>query len=250
MMHTIGQRLQGWTWLVFGLGIAVIAGAAVLLGTLVGKGGGIPGSTSGAFSTLNTYCNALKSQDYGTAYKQLDNNTHTAFTIVDFTLYSEDNAGAGKVQNCSVKSVNSGTTQATGIVDYVYNTNKTQSSNYMLHYEQNTWRIANVSISTPSSTLHAYCEALKKQDYPAAYDLVSGSIRSKDTLAQFTQRTDRFVQDGGGIASCQATNVSDTGADAQGTIVYTSNRGKTATLDYTMVLENGAWKMVSQQIHA
>jgi len=76
------------------------------------KGGG-PKALSGPAATLDSYCNALKNQQYATAYNLLDDNTKSRYSLNDLTLSFNRNAGAGKVKSCNVGTANNTSSPST-----------------------------------------------------------------------------------------------------------------------------------------
>ena len=151
--------------------------------------------------------------------------------------------------DCHVVNVQSTDTQGTGTVAYTYDNKSTRSIKYTLKSDANgDWQITNVLISTPSIVLNRYCDALKRQDYTTAYSFVSNDVKVQETLQQYSIKTKRFALAGGkGIASCTISNIVNGGAQAAGTITYTSMQGKVATVDYVLVEESGIWKLDSEQ---
>jgi limonene-1,2-epoxide hydrolase len=225
---------------------SVILAALLIFGVVTYN---VLNATPSPTKTLNTYCTALKAQDYGTAYKQFNSATKQLFNVVEFVQYASDNAGAGAVTNCHVVSAHNTDTQGIGTIAYTYNDRSTRSINYKLASDANgDWYITNVLISTPSIVLNSYCDAVKRQDYATAYKLVSNDVRVQETEAQYATHTKRFAAAGGkGIASCIVSNIVNGGAQAAGTITYTSLQGKEATVDYVLVEESGVWKLDSEQ---
>jgi len=233
-------------WLVPAIYGGAILAAVVIFGLVTYN---ILNATPTSSKTLNTYCTALKTQDYGTAYKQFDPSTQKLFSVIEFVQYASDNAGAGKVADCQVKNVQSTNTQSTGNVAYTYANKSVRSVNYKLSSNTNgDWKITNVLISTPSIVLDSYCNAVKQQDYATAYAFVSNDVKVQETEGQYATKTKRFGLAGGkGVASCSVSNIVNGGAQAAGTITYTSVQKKVAIVDYVLVEESGIWKLDSEQ---
>lgn len=198
--------------------------------------------------TLTAYCNALKRGDYGTAFKQLDETTQQTFNVIAFTQYSEDNEGAGTVKDCLVANVQASSNSASGTIRYTFANKSNHAIGYALSYIGSSWFITNASISTPKTTLTDYCNALLKQDFKTAFNLVSNDVRTMETEAQFATRTQAFLQAGGGnVTSCAVSNIINSGSSATGTLTFTSASKKTAVIDFELSLESGAWRLVSEQ---
>jgi hypothetical protein len=97
-------------------------------------------------------------------------------------------------------------------------------------------------------TLITYCNAIKQQDFATAYSQVSSSVKSQRTEAQFASSMQQFLKAGGSsLARCSVSNVASSGANAAGTITFTSTSGKIAVIDFVLVDENGLWRLESEQ---
>jgi hypothetical protein len=197
---------------------------------------------SSASLTLTTYCNALVMGDYQTAYNQFSSAAQSQIgTEAQFATI----ATSTRVKNCSVSNVNDAT--GIGTVTYLRGDGNTVSANDTLIKENGSWKInAQQFISTPTETLLTYCSSLMSQDYQSAYDQLSSSQHSQQTEAQFAANFNGIK-----VTQCNVTNVNDTAGT--GTIDYTlSNGSSTAQIafDYTLVKENGTWKINTEQKHA
>ena len=87
----------------------------------------------------------------------------------------------------------------------------------------------------PTLTLSNYCGALKTGDYQSAYNELSSAVQSQETESQFA--SDHNIN----ITDCTVSNVDDTAGT--GTISYTASNGASEVDDYTLVNENGTWKI-------
>ncbi len=191
--------------------------------------------------TLTTYCNALVMGDYQMAYDQFSSaaqsqiGTEAQFAAVAATI---------KVKDCTVTNVNDAT--GNGAVTYVRGDGNKVSANETLVKENGAWKInAQQFISTPTETLLTYCSALKSQDYQTAYDQLSSNQHSQQSEAQFAANFNGIK-----VTECTVSNVNDTAGT--GTITYSVSSGNSVVqvvLDYTLVKENGAWKINSEQKH-
>src|SRR5207248_610970 len=103
-----------------------------------------------------------------------------------------------------------------------------------------------VNRSTSTKTLDAFCSALKGGNYPTAYNQLSSGLQAKfGSEAAFAAG---YANNGGlgKVTSCSVGSVDD-GAGT-GTINYTFSGGSALVVDYTLVNENGTWKINDQQL--
>jgi hypothetical protein len=188
--------------------------------------------------TLTTYCNAMVGGDYQTAYNQFSSSAQSQIgTEAQFAAF----ATSLKLKDCTVSNVND--TAGTGTVTYIRGDGNKVSAVETLVKENGTWKIkAQQFISSPTETLLTYCSALKTQDYQTAYSQLSSSAQSQETEAQFAANFNSIK-----VTECAVSNVNDTAGTAM--ITYTLGDGRTAVLYYTLVNENAAWKINSEQTH-
>lgn len=99
------------------------------------------------------------------------------------------------------------------------------------------------SSSTPTQTLTDYCKALKNADYQAAFNQFSGGIKGI-TESQFAALFKLYGQ----VTQCTPSNVKDSAGTGSASITF-ANLG-TIVYDYTLVNENGSWKISSQSHHS
>ncbi len=197
---------------------------------------------SGPSSTLNAYCNALKNQNYQTAYQQLDTSSQRKFSLSDFTRYVSDNNGAGRVTDCVVSNVNATSARGSGTINYTYASGGMRAVGYTLSSEGNSWRIANVVVSTPDMTLKSYCDALNRRDYPTAYSQFSTGFKSALSEPEFAHRFSAA-----GITGCQPSAIQRDGPIATSIITYADNKGNTIIFNAYLINDNGVWKIDTQQ---
>lgn len=91
--------------------------------------------------------------------------------------------------------------------------------------------------STPTQTLTNYCSALKNADYHSAYNEFGGK---GVTESQYTALLKLY----GKVTDCMPSNVKDSAGT--GTISITFANLGNVVYDYTLVNENGTWKIHSQ----
>lgn len=92
-------------------------------------------SISTPTETLLSYCSALKSQDYQTAYDQLSNAAQSQETEAQFAA----NFNGVTLTECKVSNVND--PAGTGSITYTFANGRTGTFDYTLVDEHNTWKI-------------------------------------------------------------------------------------------------------------
>jgi len=186
--------------------------------------------------TLNTYCTDLKAGDYQGAYNELSSAAQSQETEAQFA----SNFGTNKVSNCTVNNVND--TASTGTISYTGANGVSLVADYTLVSENSTWKIKTEQPrSTPTLTLATFCNSLKTRDYQTAYNELSSAAQSQETEAQFAAN-----YSSGHLTDCMVSNVNDTAGT--GTISYTASNGVSVVADYTLVNENGTWKIKTEKV--
>ncbi len=99
--------------------------------------------------------------------------------------------------------------------------------------------------SSPTKTLTQYCNDFKAGDFNSAYDLLSSNVQSTVSRSQYIAE-EQGVNQAGGVTNCSVTNVNESDPSATGNIVYTFGDGRTLTGRYTLVLQNGTWKISNE----
>jgi hypothetical protein len=94
--------------------------------------------------------------------------------------------------------------------------------------------------STPTTALNAYCDALKQQDYQAAYKLLSQAQQKGINEAQFSANFSKAT-----VNDCPVASSDDKAGT--GTLDYTLSNGNEITVDYTLVQESGVWKIQTEK---
>ena len=92
--------------------------------------------TSTATETLNSFCSALKSQDYQSAFSDLSSAQQGQVGSADQLASA---FSSNKVTDCSVSNGND--SAGTGTISYTYADGSTQAFNYTLVNENNAWLI-------------------------------------------------------------------------------------------------------------
>ena len=189
--------------------------------------------------TLSTYCTALDSGDTQTAYNQL--SAHLQSEIGSESAFASFIA-ADSIKGCIASGVNDAA--GTGTITYLRSDGNKTSAAATLTNEQGSWKISALqTLSTPTETLLTYCSSLQSQDYTVAYDQLSSSAQSQETEAQFAANFS-----GSTLSECKVSNVDDTAGT--GSITYTFANGNGGVFDYTLVKENGHWKLATETKHS
>lgn len=194
--------------------------------------------------TLTNFCAALKAGDYQTAYNLFSPKFQGQVGTLDQYVAS---LGSAKVTDCTVSNVDD--SAGTGTIALV-TSNGPGTFDETLVNQNGTWKIDSSqaqatptpsAASTPTTTLQAYCDALKGGDYHTAYSLFSSAVQSQTSETQFAASFSSKVTD------CTLSNVNDTAGT--GTISYTYADGSTQVFDYTLVNANGTWAIDSEKAH-
>lgn len=198
---------------------------------------------SGPAATLTNYCNALKTQDYTTAYNLLDDNAKGQYSLDDLTLSFNSNGGEGKVKSCTVNIANNTTSSPANIaLNFTYDNNATKTTTYTLVGAGNDWKITNEKVSSPDETLTTYCQALGKQNFRLAYNQLSSAAKGKVSEKTFVNQLSS-----NGVTGCQATKAQENGSTATSTVTYVATFGVTRDAPTTLINELGTWKIEDQK---
>jgi pSer/pThr/pTyr-binding forkhead associated (FHA) protein len=99
--------------------------------------------------------------------------------------------------------------------------------------------------STPTKTLQAYCDALKRGDAQGAFNQLSAHAQSQTSVQRIASGIQAFNTPVlGGIRNCTVSNIQENGSSATGSItISVNNVNQTVIIDFTLVNENGTWKL-------
>jgi ABC-type transporter MlaC component len=97
--------------------------------------------------------------------------------------------------------------------------------------------------STPTQTLTAYCSALKNADYQTAYNQFSNGIKGLSE-SQYAALLKLY----GKVTNCTPSNVND--SSGSGTINLSFANLGNVVFDYTLVNDNGTWKVKNQTVRS
>ena len=101
--------------------------------------------------------------------------------------------------------------------------------------------------STSQDTLTIFCNALEARDYITQYDQLSSTLQSQATEAQYAAQVQQTDKRMGSITGCTLSNVSEGDSSATATLTLTRSNGTTVDELYTLIKENGLWKIDSIQ---
>lgn len=192
-------------------------------------------------STLNAFCDALKSGDYQTAYNQFSSGVQSQIAEAQFAAAYVDasSLGLGKITNCTVSNVNDAA--GSGTISITFASGNTVVYDDTFVNQSGPWKInSQQPRSSPTLTLIFFCSALESGNLPAAYNQLSSGRQSQQTEAQFASLWTSTVN------SCMVSNINDTAGT--GSINFTFANGGSNIRDYTLIDENGNWKIVSGQL--
>ena len=135
-------------------GLFIVAIGVVLIALVVGSvvfflNHSFAASGNPASQTLTTYCNALKSGDYQTAYAQLASSMKSQLKESDFA-YSWQ---AEKVSSCTVDGNSTGAASCTstscpGSITFFYSNGSSSTDQYQLIQENGQWKIQSQTSSS------------------------------------------------------------------------------------------------------
>ena len=223
-------------WIILGtIGALVLIAGLVLIVILVAAIGPSP------TGTLNAYCSALKSGDYQTAYNQFSSGVQSQIAEAQFAAAYVDasSLGLGKITNCTVSNVNDAA--GSGTISITFASGNTVVYDDTFVNQSGPWKInSQQPRSSPTLTLIFFCSALESGNLPAAYNQLSSGRQSQQTEAQFASLWTSTVN------SCMVSNINDTAGT--GSISFTFANGGSNIRDYTLIDENGNWKIVSGQL--
>lgn len=95
--------------------------------------------------TLETFCHALKSGDYQTAYDQFSSDIKRQVSEGQFeTVQRQNDDKVGGISQCTVSNVNESGASASGTVSLVFGNGQSGSANFTLVNENGGWKISNI----------------------------------------------------------------------------------------------------------
>lgn len=190
---------------------------------------------SGLRRTLDTYCGALQSGDYATAYGQLSTKLQGKLTETQFSSFFP------KASACSYGSLAFAASGATITITTATASGQTVNDPVSLAQDSsNGWKIDDFA-SLPDKTLDTFCSTLQQKDYPTAYNQLSTALQGGFPESQFAQTFSV-------VTSCTHDFPVQSGTTATANIVLVLNNGQTVHGKATLVEQSpGDWKINSIQ---
>jgi limonene-1,2-epoxide hydrolase len=227
-----------------------IALALITLVLLGGAGVGafiyMTRSTSTPQETLDSYCSALQSRDYQTAYNQLSSGLRSQFTETQFVTSTSEKYS--QVSSCAHGSPDASGSTAASTLTLSYAAVSKEDAAVSLVQENNAWKISQgVRLSTPTKTLTIFCNALKSGDYQTLYNQLSSRSQSQVSEQVFAKAAQIALAADGGLKGCTVSNVREEGSTASSMVALTFGNNKSETDTVPLVYEKGVWKLDIKQ---
>lgn len=195
---------------------------------------------------LDSYCSALQSGDYQTAYNQLSSGLQSQFTESQFAGAASEKYS--QVSSCAHGSPDDAGSTATTTLTLSYAAVSKEDAAVSLLQENNAWKISQgVRLSTPTKTLTIFCNALKSGDYQTLYNQLSSKSQSQVSEQLFAKAAQVTLEADGGLKGCTVSNVREKGSAAAGMVALTFGNNKTETDTVPLVYEKGVWKLDIKQ---
>lgn len=183
--------------------------------------------------TIDAYCNALRGQDYSSAYSLLSTTLQKSSTVREFT---SKQLAVGHMTNCTHGSANVTGNIATDNVSIAAG-GQSFAGIISLISENGNWKIS-VPLSSPAMTLTIFCNALRVGDTHTAYNEYSQGLKNANPEAQFAQTF-------GGV-TCDFNSVNISGSASTATIVFVNSAGPSSPYIILLVQDpanNSDWRI-------
>ena len=103
-----------------------------------------------------------------------------------------------------------------------------------------------INQSTPEKTLAAVCTTVTNNDPQGFFNLLSSHAQSQTSEADVAQHFQQFQSSAvGGVKSCTFSNVQQSGSNATAQVTLTFGNVSPSSFNFTLVNENGTWKVDS-----
>ncbi len=183
--------------------------------------------------TIDAYCNALRGQDYRSAYNLLTSSLQKIETEAEFAGGQQ---AIGRTTVCTHDTPNVTGNEATTNLTLI-----SGGQNYTglisLSQADNTWKIS-VLLSSPQLTLTIFCNALRAGDIKTAYNQYSQGLKNANTEANFAQ-TFRGV-------TCVFSAINASGSTDTASIIFVNSSGPSNPYVIILVQDpasNSDWKI-------
>jgi hypothetical protein len=215
-----------------------------------------------ALSVAATYCQDLQAQKYSDAYGLLSTSAQATVKSADYVQQSQlHDQIDGNVTSCTLAGLGSGNsdTAATITVSVARGKLGNEQGTVTLAVDGATWKVAQVAPNVQGSDLgplltgNAFCAALAKSDYKTAYGLLSANQQSLGSEATFAadMSLGSTLAYNGCLPDYSTYKVTGSSASyTAGLSIKDIGTGQTVSIDikFSLVKENGAWKVEDFQI--
>jgi hypothetical protein len=162
--------------------------------------------------TIDAFCNALRGQDYVSAYSMLSSAQRNNSTERDFASRQQ---AIGPTTICTHDSATVTGNVATDFITIVSG-GQSFSGTVSLVSESGSWKIS-VPLSSPELTLTIFCNALRIGDTHTAYNEYSQELKASNPESQFAQT---FT----GV-TCAFSSVTVNGSSGTASIIFVNSAG-------------------------
>jgi hypothetical protein len=187
--------------------------------------------------TIDAYCNALRGQDYASAYSLLSPALQKSSTETEFAAKQQ---AVGHTTLCTHDSANVTGNIATDNLTVVADGQSFSGTISLVSLNGN-WKIS-VMLSSPQLTLTIFCNALRAGDTHTAYNEYSQGLKNTNSEAQFAQIF-------GGV-TCAFNSVNTTGNTGSASIVFVNSAGPSNPYIIILVQDpanNSDWRIAGIQ---
>ncbi len=187
--------------------------------------------------TIDAYCNALRGQDYSSAYSMLSSSLRKSSTEAEFAAKQQ---AVGHTTICTHDSANVTGNIATDNLTVVAG-GQSFAGIISLVSESGNWKIS-VLLSSPEMTLTIFCNALRIGDTHTAYNEYSQGLQKANPETQFAQTF-------GGV-TCAFSSVTTSGSSSTASIVFVNSSGPSNPYVIVLVQDpanNSDWRIAGIQ---
>ena len=189
------------------------------------------------YRTLETFCHAIQRGDYPLAHDQFAAQYQRAYSEQQF----ERDVLLDKVTSCSFGPVSVSGSNALTNLALVHASREANNDPITLRQNANNiWKIANgINLSTPLTTVNAFCNAMQSGDYQTAYNLFSGQFQKTVSQRAFVNTFSRNK-----VTTCMHDSPAMSGTSAMTMVKLTIASGL-AFRDAVRLVQDGSagWKI-------